>query len=71
MYTLQYVKLAISVIKYVPQTWLNRKRRATTGWAIENTLLDGAGGVLSLAQIVLDSSMQGNYHTTHPPTVTE
>lgn len=63
VYTLQYVKLAISVVKYVPQAWLNHTRRATVGWAIENTLLDCAGGVLSLAQLVLDSSLQGN----HPP----
>lgn len=60
VYTLQYVKLAISFVKYVPQAWLNYQRKATTGWSIENILLDCAGGFLSLGQLVLDSSLQGN-----------
>lgn len=58
VYTLQYVKLAISIIKYVPQAYLNYQRKATTGWSIHNILLDISGGGLSLAQLVLDSSLQ-------------
>ncbi|KAL0638229.1 hypothetical protein Q9L58_002683 [Maublancomyces gigas] len=61
VYTLQYVKLAISFVKYIPQAWLNYQRKATTGWSIENILLDCAGGFLSLGQLVLDSSLQGDW----------
>ncbi|KAG0639036.1 PQ loop repeat-domain-containing protein [Tuber brumale] len=60
-YTLQFVKLFISIVKYVPQAWLNYKREATTGWSIHNILLDISGGVLSLAQLVLDSSLQNDW----------
>ncbi|KAL7268074.1 hypothetical protein RUND412_009317 [Rhizina undulata] len=61
IYTLQWVKLFISVVKYVPQAWVNYKRKSTVGWSIENILLDLAGGLLSLAQLVLDSSLQGDW----------
>ncbi|PWW77105.1 hypothetical protein C7212DRAFT_278433 [Tuber magnatum] len=60
-YTLQFVKLFVSIVKYVPQAWLNYKREATTGWSIHNILLDISGGVLSLAQLVLDSSLQNDW----------
>ncbi|CUS07635.1 unnamed protein product [Tuber aestivum] len=60
-YTLQFVKLFISIVKYIPQAWLNYKREATTGWSIHNILLDISGGVLSLAQLVLDSSLQNDW----------
>ncbi|RPB04754.1 hypothetical protein L873DRAFT_1665600 [Choiromyces venosus 120613-1] len=61
VYTLQFVKLFISIVKYVPQAWLNYKRKATTGWSIHNILLDISGGILSLAQLVLDSSLQNDW----------
>lgn len=48
---LSYVKLAITVIKYTPQAYMNYKRKATTGWSINNILLDFTGGVLSIAQM--------------------
>lgn len=59
VYVLQYVKIAISIVKYVPQALLNYERKATTGWSIENILLDLSGGALSFGQLLLDSSMQG------------
>jgi len=61
VYTLQFVKLFISIVKYVPQAWVNYKREATTGWSIHNILLDISGGILSLAQLVLDSSLQNDW----------
>lgn len=56
MYTFSYVKLLITIVKYVPQAWLNYKRKSTDGWRIEMILLDLTGGVLSLIQLLLDSS---------------
>lgn len=50
---LSYVKLAITLIKYVPQAYMNYKRKATTGWSIHNILLDFTGGSLSITQMFL------------------
>lgn len=55
------MKLIITVVKYVPQAWLNYKRKSTVGWSIVPMLLDLAGGVLSLVQLVLDSSLQSDW----------
>jgi cystinosin len=56
-----YGKLAITVVKYTPQAWANYKRKSTVGWSIEQILLDLTGGVLSMAQLVLDSSLQADW----------
>lgn len=50
---LSYVKLAVTLIKYTPQAYMNYQRRATTGWSIHNILLDFTGGILSLTQMIL------------------
>eukprot|EP00929_Paragymnodinium_shiwhaense_P094649 TRINITY_DN5536_c0_g1_i2.p1 TRINITY_DN5536_c0_g1~~TRINITY_DN5536_c0_g1_i2.p1 ORF type:complete len:339 (+),score=43.68 TRINITY_DN5536_c0_g1_i2:57-1073(+) len=49
------VKVAITLIKYCPQVWLNARRKSTVGWNIHNVLLDFFGGMLSVAQLVLDA----------------
>ncbi|CBF89833.1 hypothetical protein AN0275.2 [Aspergillus nidulans FGSC A4] len=61
IYTLSYVKLVITVVKYVPQAWVNHKRKSTRGWNIVQILLDFTGGVLSLAQLILDSAFQDDW----------
>ncbi|KAJ5807871.1 hypothetical protein N7474_009140 [Penicillium riverlandense] len=61
IYALSYVKLLITVVKYVPQAWVNYKRQSTVGWSIIPILLDLSGGVLSLVQLVLDSSLQSDW----------
>lgn len=48
LYFLSWIKLYISFAKYLPQAFLNYKRKSTVGWAIENILLDLTGGTLSL-----------------------
>jgi len=53
LYFFSYVKLAITIIKYCPQAWMNYKRKSTEGWSIGNILLDFTGGVLSLIQMFL------------------
>ncbi|KAL4797491.1 PQ loop repeat-domain-containing protein [Aspergillus venezuelensis] len=61
IYALSYVKLVITVVKYVPQAWVNYKRKSTRGWSIIQILLDFTGGLLSLAQLVLDSAFQNDW----------
>ncbi|KAI9849587.1 MAG: hypothetical protein M1838_000097 [Thelocarpon superellum] len=61
IYTLGYVKLVITIVKYIPQAWVNYKRQSTVGWSIHQILLDVAGGVLSILQLVLDSSLQNDW----------
>ncbi|KAL5335104.1 PQ loop repeat-domain-containing protein [Aspergillus crustosus] len=61
IYALSYVKLVITVIKYVPQAWVNFKRKSTHGWSIVPILLDLTGGVLSLVQLILDSAFQNDW----------
>jgi len=59
-YTLGYIKLLITFLKYIPQAHLNYKRESTIGWSIHNILLDATGGTLSLAQLFLDSALAGD-----------
>ncbi|XP_035896639.1 cystinosin homolog isoform X1 [Anopheles stephensi] len=55
LYMLSYVKLSTNLIKYIPQVFMNYQRKSTEGFAISNRLLDMAGGLLSLTQMVLNS----------------
>lgn len=61
IYALGYVKLITVVLKYIPQAWVNFKRKSTDGWSIYPMLLDFAGGWLSMAQLILDSSLQNDW----------
>jgi len=55
------VKLVVTVVKYIPQVWVNYKRQSTLGWSINQILLDISGGVLSLLQLIIDSSLQDDW----------
>ncbi|KAI9752718.1 MAG: hypothetical protein M4579_005517 [Chaenotheca gracillima] len=61
VYAFGYVKLLITFVKYIPQVWANYKRKSTTGWSIEQVLLDFVGGILSILQLILDSSLQNDW----------
>lgn len=61
VYAVGYVKLLITLIKYTPQVLANYRNKSTVGWSIWQILLDFAGGVLSIAQLLIDSSMQGDW----------
>ncbi|RMZ77610.1 hypothetical protein DV737_g4256, partial [Chaetothyriales sp. CBS 132003] len=61
MYVLGYIKLLVTFIKYIPQALLNYRRQSTEGWSIVTILLDLTGGVLSLLQLVIDASFQGDW----------
>jgi len=50
---LSYLKLFITVIKYIPQAYMNYKRKSTDGWSIGNILCDFTGGSLSILQMFL------------------
>lgn len=50
-----YVKLGITLIKYIPQAYMNFRRKSTVGWSIGNVLLDFTGGSFSIIQMILIS----------------
>ena len=50
-----YCKCAISFVKYMPQAYLNYKRKSTVGFAIGSVLLDLTGGLLSFFQLFLNA----------------
>lgn len=52
---LAYVKVAMSTAKHIPQLLYNHQRRSTKGWAVQTTILDFAGAILSILQLVLDA----------------
>ncbi len=53
LYACSYAKLAVTLVKYVPQARMNYRRKSTMGWSIGNVLLDFAGGLLSLMQMFI------------------
>lgn len=59
LYYVSYVKLFITLIKYMPQAYYNYQRKSTSGWSIGNILLDFTGGTLSIAQMFI---LAYNYH---------
>jgi cystinosin len=61
LYFISAVKMAVTLVKYVPQVVLNARRRSTVGWNIWNVLLDFEGGVLSLAQLALDAGVSKDW----------
>lgn len=55
LYRISYIKLGVSLVKYIPQVILNYRRKSTEGWTIYNVLLDFSGGILSIVQLLFDS----------------
>ena len=53
--------MAVTFCKYLPQLWLNYKRRSTVGWPVDNILLDFTGGALSTLQLILDCANQEDW----------
>ncbi|XP_059151694.1 cystinosin-like isoform X2 [Physella acuta] len=53
LYYFSYIKLGVTLIKYIPQAYMNFRRKSTDGWSIGNVLLDFTGGSLSLLQMFL------------------
>lgn len=55
LYYFSYIKLGITLVKYIPQAYMNFQRQSTEGWSIGNVLLDFVGGSFSLLQMFLES----------------
>ena len=41
------------LVRYVPQAYMNFRRKSTVGWSIGNILLDFTGGSLSIIQVMI------------------
>lgn len=61
VYAIGLVKLVITMVKYIPQVMTNYRRQSTEGWSIDQILMDIVGGVLSVLQLVIDSSLQADW----------
>lgn len=55
------VKVFLSFIKYVPQAYMNWRRKCTKGWSIGNIILDFTGGALSFGQMGVESINSGDW----------
>ncbi|XP_028405420.1 cystinosin-like isoform X2 [Dendronephthya gigantea] len=53
LYYFSYVKIGVTLIKYIPQAYMNFRRKSTVGWSIGNVLLDFTGGSLSILQMII------------------
>lgn len=58
---MSYVKLFITLVKYMPQVLTNYRNSSTHGWSIAQILLDFVGGLLSIAQLGIDSYLQHDW----------
>ncbi|KAI4117672.1 MAG: hypothetical protein LQ345_002149 [Seirophora villosa] len=61
VYAVSYIKLFVTVIKYIPQVQTNYERKSTVGLSMDQVILDIVGGVLSVAQLLIDSLLQGDW----------
>ena len=61
IYAASWVKLIVTCAKYVPQAWHNYRTESTTGWSIVQVQLDLLGGILSIAQMIIDSARQADW----------
>lgn len=61
VYALSYIKLFVTLIKYIPQVHTNYQRKSTVGWSIAQIMMDLVGGVLSVVQLVIDSLLEGDW----------
>ncbi|KAF6260869.1 PQ loop repeat-domain-containing protein [Scenedesmus sp. NREL 46B-D3] len=60
-YMCSFVKMGVTLVKYIPQVHLNNARQSTEGWSIDNVLLDLGGGLLSTAQLLVTCQVLHDY----------
>ena len=60
MYVMSYIKLVLTIIKCMPQVYMNYVLKSTVGWHIQNVILDFIGGILSITQLFLDAFSSGD-----------
>ncbi|OAQ60426.1 cystinosin [Pochonia chlamydosporia 170] len=63
IYLVGNIKTFLTLLKYIPQTWLNYKRKSTQGLPLLPFALDIAGASLSLLQLLIDSAYSSNQPT--------
>ncbi|EWC47869.1 hypothetical protein DRE_02751 [Drechslerella stenobrocha 248] len=54
-------KLLVTLIKYLPQIYINYINNSTEGFSIYQILLDFFGGLLSLVQLGIDAALEGSW----------
>ncbi|XP_024031336.1 cystinosin homolog [Morus notabilis] len=55
------IQVFMTVIKYIPQAFMNFRRKSTDGFSIGNILLDFSGGVANYAQMTVQSIDQNSW----------
>jgi len=55
VYVISYIKLYISIFKWIPQLRMNHVLRSTEGFSIVTVALDLVGSITSLAELVIAS----------------
>ncbi|KAF8028933.1 hypothetical protein BT93_E1568 [Corymbia citriodora subsp. variegata] len=55
------IQVFMTVIKYIPQAFMNFGRKSTDGFSIGNILLDFSGGVANYAQMAVQSIDQNSW----------
>ena len=50
-----YSKAIITLVKYIPQVYLNTQRKSCVGLSMTNVIFDFSGGLLSFIQEGIDS----------------
>ncbi|XP_071041219.1 cystinosin isoform X2 [Parasteatoda tepidariorum] len=53
LYFFSYVKLGVTLTKYIPQVVYNYQRKSTVGWSIGTVLFDVVGGLFSIGQMFI------------------
>ncbi|KFB42341.1 AGAP001628-PA-like protein [Anopheles sinensis] len=64
LYIMSYIKLSTTMIKYFPQAYMNYRRQSTEGFEILNRLLDLAGGLFGILQMVINAWNFGKFPET-------
>ena len=60
VFSLSYIKLVSTLIKYLPQILLNRKRQSTSGFNVWTAVFDFIGGLFSFLQVLSQSIYEGS-----------
>ncbi|WIA14683.1 hypothetical protein OEZ85_003181 [Tetradesmus obliquus] len=60
-YMCSFVKMGVTLVKYIPQVHMNNTRQSTEGWSIDNVLLDLGGGLLSTGQLLVTCEVLHDY----------
>ncbi|CAJ1947545.1 unnamed protein product [Sphenostylis stenocarpa] len=55
------IQVIMTLIKYLPQTFLNFMRKSTNGFSIGTVLLDFSGGVFNYSQMAVQAIDQGSW----------